>query len=94
MNDLLALLRIVVLYFCHFPIWCPESGMVLDCIDSLYLPSSQLCMEIFTRSKTELLINNNLDIAYHHNMTMANILKKYMFYAISVAIHRLALAKG
>ena len=24
----------VFLYFCHFPIRCPGSGMVLDCIDS------------------------------------------------------------
>ena len=22
------------LCFCHFPTWCPESGKVLDCIDS------------------------------------------------------------
>ena len=21
--------------FCHFPMWCPRSGAVLDCIDSL-----------------------------------------------------------
>ena len=20
--------------FCHFPMWCPGSGVVLDCIDS------------------------------------------------------------
>ena len=24
----------VFLVFCHFPIWCPASGVVLDCIDS------------------------------------------------------------
>ena len=24
--------------FCHFPTWCPGSGVVLDCIDSLSLP--------------------------------------------------------
>ena len=24
----------VFLCFCHFPIWCPGSGAVLDCIDS------------------------------------------------------------
>ena len=29
--DLSALLCVV---FCHFPIWCPGSGVVLDCIDS------------------------------------------------------------
>ena len=27
------------LVFCHFPIWSPGSGMVLDCIDSWHLPS-------------------------------------------------------
>ena len=20
-------------FFCHFPIWCPGSGIVIDCID-------------------------------------------------------------
>ena len=24
--------------FCHFPVWCPASGVVLDCIDSPSLP--------------------------------------------------------
>ena len=28
--------------FYHFPIWCPGSGVVLDCIDSWSLPSSLL----------------------------------------------------
>ena len=27
---------------CHFPMWCPGSGVVLDCIYSGYLPSSLL----------------------------------------------------
>ena len=30
----------VFLCFCHFPIRCPGSGVVLDCVDSRYLPSS------------------------------------------------------
>ena len=25
---------VVFLCFCHFPMWCPESGGVLDCTDS------------------------------------------------------------
>ena len=25
--------------FCHFPMWCPGSGVVLDCFDSWSLPS-------------------------------------------------------
>ena len=29
--------------FCHFPIWCPVSGVELDCIDSSYLHSFFLC---------------------------------------------------
>ena len=33
----------VFLCFCHFPMWCPGSGMVLDCIDNGYLPSYLLC---------------------------------------------------
>ena len=28
----------VFLCFCHFPIWCPGSGVVLYCIDSRSLP--------------------------------------------------------
>ena len=33
--DLLALLY-VMLFVCfyHFPMWCPELGVILDCIDS------------------------------------------------------------
>ena len=33
---------VVFLCFRHFPIWCPQSGVVLDCLDSLSLPSSLL----------------------------------------------------
>ena len=32
--DLLALVCDVWLCFCYFPIWYPETGLVLDCIDS------------------------------------------------------------
>ena len=33
--DLLALLRVeFIVVFCHFPIWCPGLGVLLDCIDS------------------------------------------------------------
>ena len=32
----------VFLCFCHFPIWYPVSDVVLDCNDSLSLPSSYL----------------------------------------------------
>ena len=31
--DLLALVCDIYLYFCHFPVWHPGSGVVLDCID-------------------------------------------------------------
>ena len=34
----------VFLCFCHFPMWCPGTGVVLDCIDSRFLPSSLLCL--------------------------------------------------
>ena len=37
----------VYLCFCHFPIWCLGSGVVLVCIDPWYLPSSLLRM-VFT----------------------------------------------
>ena len=33
----------VFLCFCHFPLWYPGSGVVLDCIDSWSMPSSLLC---------------------------------------------------
>ena len=38
------------LVFCHFPIWCPGSGVVFDCIDSLSLPSSLLLANIWQTS--------------------------------------------
>ena len=31
--DLLALLCVSFLVFCHFPMWCPKSDVVLDSID-------------------------------------------------------------
>ena len=34
----------VFLWFCHFPICCPGSGVAFDCIDSWSLPSSLLCL--------------------------------------------------
>ena len=37
--DLMALVCDVKLCFCHFPMWYPESGVVLDCIVSESLPS-------------------------------------------------------
>ena len=30
----------IFLCFCHFPMWCPGPGVVLDCIDTRYLPYS------------------------------------------------------
>ena len=36
--DTLALVCDVLLYFCHFPIWYPGSGVVLDCNDSRSVP--------------------------------------------------------
>ena len=33
-TELFALVCDVYLCFCHFPIWYPRSGVVLDCIDS------------------------------------------------------------
>ena len=35
----LALLYVMFIVFCHFPVWCPGSGVVLDCIDFSSLPS-------------------------------------------------------
>ena len=33
-DDLLALLYVVFLCFCHIPIWCPGSEWAFDCFDS------------------------------------------------------------
>ena len=33
--------------FCHFPIWCPGSGVVLGCIDSWSLPTLLLLYIVF-----------------------------------------------
>ena len=38
--ELLALVCDVKLCFCHFPMWYPNSGVVLDYIDSWSLPPS------------------------------------------------------
>ena len=43
-SDLLALVCDVSLCFCHFPIWYPGSGVVLDCIDSRSLSPFVLCI--------------------------------------------------
>ena len=32
MSDLLALSCVMFLVFFHFPIWCPGSGVILDCV--------------------------------------------------------------
>ena len=32
--DLLAIVCDVKFYFCHFPMWYSESGVVLNCVDS------------------------------------------------------------
>ena len=40
---LLALLCVVFLCFCYFPMWCSVSGVVVDCIDFWSLPSFLLC---------------------------------------------------
>ena len=42
--DFLALIYLIFfLYICHFPIRYPGSGVVLDCIDSRFLPPFLLC---------------------------------------------------
>ena len=48
----------VFLCFCHFPTWCPGSGVVLDCIDPWSLPS--FLIWVFKRivSSTYLLVEN------------------------------------
>ena len=41
--DLLAVLYVMFsCVFCHFPTWCPGSGVVFDCINSCYFLSSLL----------------------------------------------------
>ena len=54
--DLLALVCDVFLCFYHFPMWCPGSGVVLDCIDSGSLPSSLLSY----KRKQYVFLNHNL----------------------------------
>ena len=50
--DVLALLCIMFfLYSCHFPIWYPGPGVVLNCVNSLSLPSSLLRNNIVGQEK-------------------------------------------
>ena len=44
--DLLALVCDVKLCICHFPMWYPVSGVVLDCIDSWSSPLLLFCLRI------------------------------------------------
>ena len=39
-NGMALLYVMFFLCFCHFPMWCPGSGVVFDCIDSRSLPYS------------------------------------------------------
>ena len=48
--DLLALVCDVYLWFCHFPMWYPGSGVVLDCIDAGSLPPFLLFLKRNIRS--------------------------------------------
>ena len=43
-QPLCSLVCDVFLCFCHFPMWCPGSGVVLGCIDSWSLYSTLLCL--------------------------------------------------
>ena len=46
--DLLVFVLWCLSWFCHFPMWYPESGVVLDCIDSWSLLSFLLCSYVNT----------------------------------------------
>ena len=35
------------LCFCHFPMWCPGSGVVLDCMDSRSLPLTFVMIKLY-----------------------------------------------
>ena len=49
----------VLLCFCHFPVWCPGSGVVIDCIDFLSLPPFLQCSvkAVFLRHLTHNISN-------------------------------------
>ena len=54
----LSLVFGVFLCFCHFPMWCPGSGVVLDCIDSWSLPFSlRWCDRALSNKKWRALSN-------------------------------------
>ena len=43
----------VLLYFCQFTLKSPGSGVELDCIDSLSLPSYLLCCQLLAKVCTQ-----------------------------------------
>ena len=47
-----SLVCYVLLCFCHFPMLCHRSGVVLDCIDSLSLPPYLLCRMVCASVRT------------------------------------------
>ena len=78
-TDLLALLCVVFLVFCHFPIWFLGSVVVLDCIDFWVLPSALLLYwenikQIFTSETT---MPSSLIFGKQHHLA-----RLYQFYSI------------
>ena len=61
--ELLALVCDVELCFCHFPMWYPGSGVVLDCIDSRSLPPSLLWFDNFELNYS-LFMTRNIKCGY------------------------------
>ena len=61
--DLLALFYVMFsFFFCHFPIWCPGSGVVRDCINScLCLLLYFVGQLVLLQSKISILLENSAE---------------------------------
>ena len=72
---LLALLYVMFSCgFWHFLVWCPGSGVVLDCIDSLSLPSSLFffSFNLLNQCRLIYIYTNYLKASPHSNISNCN----------------------
>ena len=71
---------------CHFHMWCPGSGIVLDCIDSWSLPSNLLLLkniDITLKEITTMVIwNNTLSYGNIMNCSLFCIFITYLKYLL------------
>ena len=72
----------VFLYFCHFPIQCPGSGSVLDCIDS-----TSLVFYLFSLTRLNLCLSQLLACHFLPHFLQIHFLKKNILTILVTVIY-------